>query len=551
MSYDFSFLNNENDFIKDLFNSSGSDTEIERLKTVFQTFLKNSPNGPFYFVNLLKHFIHIRPKQVELAHQLLEYVFSVFPEIVEITPHNLDKYSKEPDDFKEMMSIILKEDVDALVSFAATTQLFHQFCYVTYSVLDYCCLFGSLKCFNHFYSNNSKITEKTLRFAIAGGNKEIIDILKESGYTFEKYLETSIEYHRYEITHWLLENYKCDPVLLPSCIKYYNFDAFLYFLEHGHSLDETLRSSPNTCSNHASSIGDLQLVQYLIEIEPDGESKDKDKNTSLYYASENGHLPIVQYLIEKGADINSRYCCIKTPLTVASEKGFLPIVQYLLERGPDLDAKDYMKRGALHYACNYNHFKVVQCLVQKCCDLEIRQEQERTPLHLACEEGNLQIVQCLVENGADIEAEDENSYTPLLLACENGHVSVVEYLIEKGADIHATNYFGETALFLASKRGDLPTVKYLVLTRHMDIEKSDHVQQTPLFIAVEMKRTEVVKFLASKGANIHAKSRYGRSPYDIAGSEMKEILTNPPPVSSELVEIEPSNNEEATCCLIG
>ena len=51
-------------------------------------------------------------------------------------------------------------------------------------------------------------------------------------------LETNVKYHIYELTNWLNENYECKPISLPTCIKYYNIDALLYFLEHRHSIDE-------------------------------------------------------------------------------------------------------------------------------------------------------------------------------------------------------------------------------------------------------------------------------------------------------------------------
>ena len=80
-----------------------------------------------------------------------------------------------------------------------------------------------------------------------------------------KKLETSVEYHRYELTNWLNENYKCKPAPLPKCIEYYNIDAFLYFLEHGHSIEET---------HYASWIGHLPIVQYLLENGANIEAKD-------------------------------------------------------------------------------------------------------------------------------------------------------------------------------------------------------------------------------------------------------------------------------------
>ena len=111
--------------------------------------------------------------------------------------------------------------------------------YSSILLIDVCCFFGSLKCFKYLLLNKCEITEFTLKSSIAGGNQEIINILKERQYSFEECLETSVKYHRYELINWLNENYKCKQFPLTRCIEYYNIDAFLYFLEHGYSLDET------------------------------------------------------------------------------------------------------------------------------------------------------------------------------------------------------------------------------------------------------------------------------------------------------------------------
>ena len=66
--------------------------------------------------------------------------------------------------------------------------------------------------------NKCEFTKQTLKYSIAGGNKEISNILKEKGHSFEKCLETSVKYHRYELTNLLDENYKCKPVPLPMSI---------------------------------------------------------------------------------------------------------------------------------------------------------------------------------------------------------------------------------------------------------------------------------------------------------------------------------------------
>ena len=94
------------------------------------------------------------------------------------------------------------------------------------------------------------------------------NILKENGHNeFEECLETSVKYHRYELTNWLNENYKCKLVSLPKCIWYYNIDAFLYFLEHGHSLDET-DDRGRTCFHFACEKGHLSMFNILLKKEP-------------------------------------------------------------------------------------------------------------------------------------------------------------------------------------------------------------------------------------------------------------------------------------------
>ena len=153
--------------------------------------------------------------------------------------------------------------------------------------------------------NKYEITEFTLKSSIAGGNQEIINILKERQYSFEECLETSVKYHRYELINWLNENYKCKQFPLTRCIEYYNIDAFLYFLEHGYSLDETDEYG-RTCLHYASFISSLPIVEYLIEKGANIEAKGYQQKAPLHVACEKGHLPIVQYLIEKGANIEAK-----------------------------------------------------------------------------------------------------------------------------------------------------------------------------------------------------------------------------------------------------
>ena len=147
-----------------------------------------------------------------------------------------------------------------------------------------------------------RMKKGTLRNVFAGGNKEIINILNSKGFAFNSCFETSVKYHRYDLTYWLSENFNYQAVLLPVCIQYFNIDAFISFFQHGSSLNELNLFG---CSSVfiASEIGSYTLVQYLFEKGANIDEKNKYQTTPLHVACSNDSLPIVEYLIQKGANI--------------------------------------------------------------------------------------------------------------------------------------------------------------------------------------------------------------------------------------------------------
>ena len=304
------------------------ESQFKHLKEVFLQFIKNFKIDSIDFINFINFYSQCRPLQYNISRELVGLVYSCFPEQIQeiqqkINRTNILKFIMFPEEFpieenkeqKEMFLILQKDYIDGFIS--PTIDITKEqelewrvyYCYLFdspsfISLIDFCCFFGSLKCFKYLLLNKCEITEETLEYSIAGENQEIINILKENGHSFEECLETSVRYHRYELTNWLNENYKCEPVSLPTCIQYYNLDAFLYFLEHGHSIDE-IDEHGETCLHIASKIGNFQIVEYLIEKGSDINASDETGKTPFYIACYHGHFPIIQYLIEKGANIEA------------------------------------------------------------------------------------------------------------------------------------------------------------------------------------------------------------------------------------------------------
>ena len=267
-------LKEENENIKALFNYKGGESQLKHLKELFASSIQNSKNCSKYFINLLDHYSKCRPNHQHLSKELVECVYSCFPEQINEIKQNIKKtkflkYIIFPEEFpiegseeqKEMILLLQRDDLVGFLSFLSKNptiditkyQKFEDWGYYFHlfnlknriTLISLCCYFGSVNCFKYLLSNQCRVEDigidNTIQFAIEGGNQEIIDILKEKGYSFKLCLQMSVLFHRYELTKWLSENYKseCLSLSLPMYISNYYFDEFLYMLEHGHSIDET------------------------------------------------------------------------------------------------------------------------------------------------------------------------------------------------------------------------------------------------------------------------------------------------------------------------
>ena len=154
---------------------------------------------------------------------------------------------------------------------------------------------------------------------------------------------------------------------------------------------------------------------------------------------------------------------------------------------------------ALYLACEKGHPEIVRLLVKKGADMDKTGCGMYTPLYMACQKGHLEIVQVLLEMGADIN-KSNGGWTSLDIACVRGHLNVVRFLVEKGADTErADDFSGCTPLFMACQYGHLDVAR-LLLEKGVDVNRADIYGETPLDIARENCRTEIISILEQAGA---------------------------------------------------
>ena len=70
-------LKKENEFIKQLFNINGGETQF---KDLFTRYITNTKKGPKYLIKLLDFYSKCRPHQQNVSKELIECIYSCFPE---------------------------------------------------------------------------------------------------------------------------------------------------------------------------------------------------------------------------------------------------------------------------------------------------------------------------------------------------------------------------------------------------------------------------------------------------------------------------------------
>jgi ankyrin repeat protein len=203
-------------------------------------------------------------------------------------------------------------------------------------------------------------------------------------------------------------------------------------------------------------------------------------------------------------DVRTHDGSARTPLHMAAETGHLAIARFLLDRGSKIDetAKgiSYLGWTPLHFAAANGREGVVEMLIKEGAD--VNAPKKYTPLHAAAEQGRANTAKVLIAHGADVNNGLNNKGTPLHIAAWEGHEKVAAVLIDSGADVDAVNLKWDLyrPLHFAAWHGHLEVARLLV-SKGAGIDHKS-LRGSPFFVAVWEKQTQMVKFLAAKGAKI-------------------------------------------------
>ena len=317
--------------------------------------------------------------------------------------------------------------------------------------------------------------------------------------------------------------------------------------------------------------------------------------TPLLLASREGHLDAVQALLTAGADLNQASAGDKTsPLLIATINGHFDLAKLLLEKGANPMAASENNATALYAALN--------------CEWAPKALYPQPRAQMNQKTGYLELMKALLDQGADpnirlnkkvwysgysfdLSGVDETGATPFWRAAYASDVEAMKLLVSYGADpnirtkriagraragdierevidvsglppvavggpavtpLQAAAGVGYGEGFAANSHrfapgGMLVGVKYLIEELHVDVNAFDHEGNTALHHAAARGDVEMIQYLVSKGANVKAVDREGRTTADMANGPVQRIQPFPETIAL-LEKLGAKNNHKCISC---
>ncbi|WP_114516768.1 ankyrin repeat domain-containing protein [Wolbachia endosymbiont of Cylisticus convexus] len=156
--------------------------------------------------------------------------------------------------------------------------------------------------------------------------------------------------------------------------------------------------------------------------------------------------------------INSKDVNDNSPLSIAVSNRDLEMMNFLIENGADVNIEDYFRMPPIYYAVTKGTTKMIELLIDKKARISgyfLYAGKKRTLVGWAIYDNSPEKVEVLLKRGAspngkfDLLAYSENSC--LHAAVQKNYLRIVELLIKYHANVNVQNEQGQTPIYLAIK----------------------------------------------------------------------------------------------------
>ncbi|EHA8590586.1 ankyrin repeat domain-containing protein 65 [Cocos nucifera] len=285
--------------------------------------------------------------------------------------------------------------------------------------------------------------------------------------------------------------------------------------------------------------GRPDLVQLLLEFDPNVEARSRAGSTPLEAAAAAGEALIVELLLARRASTERSPASALGPLHLAAAAGHTEVLQLLLLKGAVVDSPAADGQTALHLAAEERRRDCARMLLAAGARAEACGGADRdTPLHVAAAGGDEHMVKLLLERGGaglrelrnaagrtayDTAAEGVHARLfdvlrleeGLAAAARKGEARGVQRMIERGAAVKGRDQHGWTALMRAAFKGKVEVMKAL-MDKGAEVNARDEEGYAALHCAAEAGQAEAVEALVKRGADLEARTVKGATAMQIA-----------------------------------
>ncbi|KAJ8680425.1 hypothetical protein QAD02_016212 [Eretmocerus hayati] len=252
---------------------------------------------------------------------------------------------------------------------------------------------------------------------------------------------------------------------------------------------------------------DIDKVKKLIRAGANVNAVDVKDNSCLHYAVENKDCgKLISILVNADAEVNSLNNLGDTPLLTAVRVNNVEAVDNLVKCGANIQIANNHGDTCLHLA---NDEAMVSFLLKAGAGIESVNNLGDTPLLAAIRDNNLEIASCLIKNGANINSLNSKEQTCLHLAksddmlcmlLDSGCAPQINSISQCGCSLvlEAIDFCGVNTLTRVIQAGANVNFK------HKENKGCERHMSTPLKMAIERKRDEIVEVLLKHGANPNA-----------------------------------------------